>query len=138
VSTAKERGEAAYKRIKRKMDAEPLAKEVTSADILLNERAKQERITKRKQGMKRVQARKEREDAILSTVRVPPVVVSVRDSADGMKTDGGSFYDEVLELHFDNKHDAAEKLRNLAHLLVCSHGAPSGGGTIYVGLRRAR
>lgn len=74
------------------------------------------------------------ENAILSRVRVPPVSVEVNTSDKTRMT--GAHFDELMQMPFTDKYDAATKLHNLATLLACSAGIPDGGGTIYVGLRK--
>lgn len=74
------------------------------------------------------------EREILSRVRVPPVRVEVNTSDEGRMT--GAHFDELMQMPFTDKYDAATKLRNLATLLGCSAGIPDGGGTIYIGLMK--
>ena len=74
------------------------------------------------------------QNAILSRVRVPPVSVEVNTSDKTRMS--GTHFDELMQMPFTDKYDAATKLRNLATLLGCSEGIPDGGGTIYVGLRK--
>lgn len=74
------------------------------------------------------------QNAILSRVRVPPVCVEVNTLDKTQMT--GAHFDELMQMPFTDKHDAAFKLRNLATLLASSLGIPDGGGTIYVGLRK--
>jgi len=74
------------------------------------------------------------QNAALSRVRVPPVRVEVNTSDEGRMT--GAHFDELMQMPFTDKYDAATKLRNLAQLLGCSAGIPEGGGTIYIGLMK--
>ena len=75
-------------------------------------------------------------DDIAARVRTPPISLSLRSGLPDQLDESVTYFDDLMQISFHNASDAAEKLRTLATLLVCSHGTLNGPGRIYIGRGR--